>query len=162
LVDDYNNPLILELLRKDEDELLQGLWNLHTVLSDHLPNKIGNFNHGSGSLTADQNAAEFHRISLLRLLVEFVKGKKDFRQHRTDLGYTLNYNNNIYGSMLGISGSRPFGTFNLQTMIAALSKSPLFANDTLREQDIMELSAQLMTHLPIGIPVGHLVCYSSC
>ena len=159
MVDDYDTPVVLELLEKDEDELLQPLWDLHTDLSDYLPSKIANFNARNG-LTAAQREAEFHKLSLIRFLAEYAGLKRDVRQHMLDVGYSVNYNANIYGSIFGISGSKRFGTFDSEKMIGALSKSPVFRGVTIRKLDVMELSAKLMSRLPIGFPDGYLVRYS--
>jgi hypothetical protein len=159
LVDDYDTPVVHELLEKDEDELLQPLWDLHTDITACLPGKIDNFKARDGRLTAAQNEAEFHKLSLLRSLAEFVGIKRDVRQHKLDLRYSVNYNNNIYGSIFGISGSKHFGTFDSQKMIGALSKSPVFHGATMSKSDVMEYSAKLMSQLPIGFPDGYLVCY---
>ena len=160
MVDDYDTPVVLEILEKDEDQLLQALWDLHTDLSNCLPSKIANFKARDKFLTAAQNEAEFHKVSLFRLLLELAGSKRDVLQHKLDLGHPANYNINIYGSMFGISGSKPFGAFDSQKMIGALSKSPVFPGDTICKLDVMKLSAKLMSHLPIGYPDGYLVCYS--
>ena len=153
---DYDTPAVLELLEKHEDELLQPLWDLYTDLSDYLPSKIAKAR--DGCLTAAQNGAD-HKLSLVRFLAEFAGIKRDVRQHKLDLSYSVNYNANIYGSIFGISGSKRFGTFDSQKMLGALSKSPVFRGVTIRKLDIMKLSATLMSQLPIGFPDGYLVCY---
>ena len=160
LVDDYDTPVVHELLEKDEDELLQPLWDLHTDITACLPGKIDNFKARDGRLTAAQNEAEFHKLSLLRSLAEFAGIKRDVRQYKLDLSYLVNDNNNIYGSIFGISGSKRFRTFDLEKMISALLKSLVFRGATIRKPDIMELSAKLMSQLLIGFPDGYLVCYS--
>jgi hypothetical protein len=141
LVDDYNTPVVHELLEKDEDELLQPLWDLYTDITTYLPSKIDNFKARDGRLTA----VAFHKLSLLRSLAEFAGIKRDVRQYKLDLSYSVNDNNNIYGSIFGISGSKSFGTFDSEKMIGALSKSPVFRGATIRKPDIMELSAKLMS-----------------
>ena len=111
-------------------------------------------------MTAAQIEAAFHKLSLLRSLAEFAGIKRDVRQYKLDLSYSVNDNNNIYGSIFGISGSKRFGTFDSQKMLSALSKSPVFRGVTIRKLDVMELSAKLMSRLPIGFPDGYLVRYS--
>jgi hypothetical protein len=158
LVDYYDTPLVLDLLGKDEDELLQPFWDLYSDPSAYLPSKIAHFKARDGLLGA-QNAAEFHRITLFQLLFELAGSETDVR-HQLDPEYTANYNANIIGSMLGVSGSKPFGTFDSQKVLDALSKSPVFPGDTIHKLDVMKLSAKLMGHLPIGFPDGYLVRYS--
>jgi len=111
-------------------------------------------------LIAAQIEAAFHKLSLLRSLAEFAGIKRDVRQYKLDLSYLVNDNNNIYGSIFGISGSKRFRTFDLEKMISALLKSLVFRGATIRKPDIMELSAKLMSQLLIGFPDGYLVCYS--
>jgi hypothetical protein len=159
LVDDYETPLIFELLEKDEDELLQTLWDLYSDLFTY-PSKAVNFKAGGPLFTAAESAAEFHRITLFRFLIEYAGGKVDMRQHRFDLNFTARGNANIFGSMFGISGSNPFGTFDSQKLLNALSRSPIFPGDTVHQWDLLELNAKLMAHLQIGFPDEHLVCYS--
>jgi hypothetical protein len=159
LVDDYDTPVVLELLEKDEDELLQPLWDLYTDLSDYLPSKIANSKARDRCLTAAQNGAEFHKLSLIRFLAEFAGIKRDVRQHKLDLNCSVNYNHNMLGCIFGISGSTRFGTFDSQKMLSTLSKSPVFPDDITRKLDVIELSTKLM-NLPIGFPDGYLVCYA--
>jgi hypothetical protein len=154
LVNDYDTPLVLEFLEKDEDQLLQAFWDLYTDLSAYLPAKIADFAARDGSLTAAQNEAEFHKLTLFRFLLELAGGKRDVRQHKLDLSYPTSYNTSIYGSLFGISGSKRFGTFDSQKMLDALSKSPIFPGDAIRKLDVVKLSAELMSHLPIGFPDG--------
>jgi hypothetical protein len=59
LLDDYNTPPVLELLKKDEDQLLQAFWDLYADPSAYLPRKISNRHR---ILIPAQNKAEFHRI----------------------------------------------------------------------------------------------------
>jgi hypothetical protein len=160
LVDAYDTPLVLDILRKDEDQLLDPLWNIYSDPFAYLPRKIANLEAEDEFLEA-QNAAELHRLSLFRLVGEFAGAEMEVRQHRLDLGYTANYNHNILGSIISsISGSKPFGTFAPQKMLDALSKSPVFPDDTISKLDVIKLSAELMSRLPIGLPDGYLVCYS--
>lgn len=160
LVDVYDTPLVLDLLGKDEDELLDTLWDSYSDPFAYLPSKIANFKAEDEFLEA-HNVAEFHRISLVRSVAEHAGADMDVRQHKLDLDYTANYNHNILGSMISsISGSKPFGTFSPQKMLDALSKSPVFPDDTISKLDVVKLSAELMERLPIGLPDGYLVCYS--
>jgi hypothetical protein len=158
LVNVYNTPLVLDLLGKDEDELLDSFWNIYSDPFAYVTSQISKFMFEDEFLEP-QNAAEFHRLSLFRSLAEIAGAKMDMRQHKLDLDYTCNYNHNILGSILGFSGSNPFGTFASQKMLDALSKSSVFPDDTIRKLDVMKLSAELMSRLPIGFADGYLVCY---
>ncbi|KAG0645144.1 hypothetical protein D0Z07_9224 [Hyphodiscus hymeniophilus] len=155
LVNVYNTPLVLNLLRKDEEELLHPLWDIYSDPSAYITNQIPNFSL-KDELLDHLNAAEFHRLSLVRSLAEIAGAKIEVRQYKLDLDYTYSYNHNILGCILGISGSNPFGTFASQKMLDALSKSPVFSGDTIRKLDVVKLSAELMGSLPIGFPDGHL------
>jgi hypothetical protein len=159
LVDDYETPLIFELLEKNEDELLQPLWDLYPDRLTYL-SKVVDFKAEGPLFTAAESAAECHRITLFRFLIEYAGGKVDKRQHRFDLNFIARGNANIFGSMLGISGSNPFGTFDSQKLLNALSRSPIFPGDTVHQWDLFELNTKLMAHLQFGFPDEHLVCYS--
>jgi hypothetical protein len=152
--DDYNTPPILALLGKNESELLQGFRILYRQLSAYPRNSIANCKAG---LEAAQIAEAFHKISLLRHLCEFVSRKRDSRQHNIDPQYTATDNANIYGSVVGINGLKPFMIFDSQKILDALSKSPLFPDETLHTLDVVKLSTQMMANLPIGFPNGYLV-----
>jgi hypothetical protein len=67
------------------------------------------------------------------------------RQHKLDLSYSVNDNNNIYGFIFGISGLKRFRTFDLKKMIGALSKSLVFCGAIIRKPDVIELSAKLIS-----------------
>lgn len=160
LVDVYDTPLVLDLLRKDEDELLGPIWNIYSDPFAYLPSEIGNLK-AEDEIPEAQNAAELHKLSLVRLVAECAGAEIEVGQHRLDPGHTANYNHNMLGSMISrISGSKPFGTFATQKMLDALSKSPVFSDVTIHELDVMELSAKVMNCFPIGFPDGYLVCYS--
>jgi hypothetical protein len=154
LLKDYDIPPALELLRKDRDELLQAFQNgqdelLQAFWRDHTDLFPGS--------TSAQRSAEFQRISLLRCLLVFSGGKDDIRQHRFAPEYTASDNVNLYGSLVGITGSNCFGNFDSQVILDALSKSKVFTHDDIRTLDIVKLTSQMMTSLPIGFPQGYLV-----
>jgi len=69
LPDEYDTPCVLDLLKKDEDELLEGLWDIYSDPYAYLPSEIANFKAKDEPLEA-QNAAEFHRLSLVRCLLD--------------------------------------------------------------------------------------------
>ena len=154
LLGNYDTPTALALLGKDQEQLLESFWS--TDLSTWL--LVADFEITPGSRVS-QNIAKSHIISLLRYLVEFFEGREDKRQHKLDPRYTVKFNANIYGSIVGVSGSKPFGIFDPQKILDALATSPLFPDDTVRELDVIKLSAQMMAQLPIGFRNGHLVCY---
>lgn len=147
LAHDYNAPSTITLLSKTESILLQDLWNLFSV-------------RRGGTSTAAENAAAFHRLSLIRYVFELAGGPKDVHQHRLDPTYTADDNAKIFGYMNGNTEPKRFGTFDSQAILNALSSSPVFPDDTIRELDVNKLSAEVARHLPIGVPDGHFVCYS--
>jgi hypothetical protein len=144
LLNDYDAAPVLELLRKDQDELLQAFRKDHTDLFKAAP-------------ANPQRIAEFHRISLLRRLFVFSGGRDDFLQRKIDPKYTANDNVNLYGSFVGVTGSNRFGNFDSQAMLSALSKSKVFTDEDIRTLNIVELSGQMLASLPIGFPQGYLV-----
>ena len=135
----YDGPPALELLSKGQDELLQ-------VFTDLSKN---------GSREPD--CEEIQMISLVRCLLECAGGREDFSQHIFDKEYTANENANLCGALIGITGSNCFGNFDMQKMLNALSRSKVFADDDLRELNVVELSNRMTAFLRIGYPRGHLV-----
>jgi len=67
------------------------------------------------------------------------------RQHKLNLSYSVNDNNNIYKFIFGISGLKRFRTFDLEKIIGALSKSLVFRGATICKPDIIKLSAKLIS-----------------
>ena len=61
--------------------------------------------------------------------------------------------------MLSFSGLKPFSTFALKKMLDALLKSLVFFNDTIYKLDIIKLSTELISRLPIGFADRYLVYY---
>lgn len=136
LVKDYDTPSVIKLLQKDQDELLEAFRKDYADLLKAAPE-------------ISQQTAEFHRISLRRRLLVFAGGKDDFRQRKVDPKYTADDNANFYGSLVGITGSNRFGSFDPQELCKALSRSKVFANDD-HVLDIASLTSQMMASLPIG------------
>jgi hypothetical protein len=132
LLQTYNVHPALELLSKDEDELLQVFTNL---------SKTG---------SRDPNDAEIQKISLIRCLLELSGGRKYLRQHIFHDKYSTNNNANLYGSLIGITRSNCFGNFDSQKMLNALSTSPVFTNDDIQMLNAVELSTEMIASLPIG------------
>ncbi|KAH7364910.1 hypothetical protein BKA65DRAFT_146287 [Rhexocercosporidium sp. MPI-PUGE-AT-0058] len=151
--DDYDSPDVLALLGKNEAELLQGFRYLYRQLSAYPRNSIANCEAG---LDSAQIAAEFHRLSLFRCWLEFLGGKRDCRQHKIDQQYTAIANANIISSLVGIEVLKPFEIFDPQRMLDALSKSPLFLNNTIHTLDVVKMSTQVMARLPFGLPNEYL------
>lgn len=157
LLNDYDNPSAVELLGKDQDELLQVFRKLRKDLSTSPPrNSVANFETKARSTNA-QNCAEYHSISLLRCLLEFSGGREDFLQHKFDPSYTAIDNARLYGSLLDITGSNPFGNFDSQKMRKALLRSKVFTKDDISTLDVAQLSDRMMACLPIGFPNGYMV-----
>ena len=78
----------------------------------------------------------------------------DFRQHKFDPKYTAHENANMYGSLVGITGSNCFGDLDTQSILNALSKSKAFTNDEIRMLDTVKLTCQMRSSL---FPQGYLV-----
>jgi hypothetical protein len=143
LVKASNCHLAFDLLRKDEDQLLQGFRQDYTDLLEDVPTY--------------QQDAEFHSISLYWLLFVSCGAKDNFRPCKFDPKYTAKDNANIIGSLVGISGSNCFGDFDSQAMLNALSNSKVFTHHEISMLDIGNLTSKMTKSLPIGFPKGHLV-----
>jgi len=118
LLGSYDSRPALELLAKDEDDLLQPFQNGHRDLfmaasETEAPMKM-------------LPCSELHIISLVRCLLEFFGGKVERRQHALDQEYPISDNANLFGLLIGIVGTNRFGSFDSKQMHAALSKSELF------------------------------------
>ena len=139
----FDCHLALDLLSKDEDQLLQGSRQDCTGLLEEVPTY--------------QRDRELHSISLYWLLLVSYGAKDDFRPRKFNLKYTAKDNANIIGSLVGISGSNCFGDFDSQAMLNALSKSKVFTQHKISILDITNLTSKMMKSLPIGFPKRHLV-----
>jgi hypothetical protein len=138
-----NCRLVFELLRKDQDQLLQGFRKDHTDILEDL---------------ANQWNADFHSLSLHWLLLVSCGGEDDdFRPRKLDPKFTANDNANIIGSLVGITGSNRFGDFDSQAMLNALSHSKVFTQHEISRLEIAKLTSKMMASLPIGFPKGYLV-----
>ena len=80
-----------------------------------------------------------------RMLAEFAKIKRDMRQYKLNLSYSVNNNNNIYRFIFGISGLKRFKTFNLKKIISALLKSLVFCSTIICKPDVIKLNAKLIS-----------------
>jgi len=152
LLGSYDSRLALELLAKDEDDLLQPFWKGRRVLFEAASETEASMKMLEG--------LELHNISLLRCLLEFSGGRVERRQHALDPEHSISDNANLFGLLIGIAGTNPFGSFDSKQMHGALSKSEIFAGDPdISTLDTVEWSMQLMDFLPIGFPEGYLVRY---
>jgi hypothetical protein len=138
LLQNYDTPSAIHLLEKDQEEVLQVFRKDPADLLKAVSAKYQNPKSG------------FHIIALLRGLLEFCDGRKDFQQHEFDQECTTNDNVNLYGSLVGVTGSNCFGNFDSQAMRSALSKSKVYADEDVYTLDISELSSQMIRFLPIG------------
>jgi len=152
LLGNYDTRVALELLAKDEDDLLQPFQKGHrdlfgAVSESEVPMKM-------------LQGSELHNISLVRCLLEFSGGMVERRQHALDPEYPISDNANLFGLLIGIASTNRFGSFDSKQMHGALSKSEIFAGDPdISTLDTVEWSMQLMDFLPIGFPEGYLVRY---
>jgi hypothetical protein len=122
LLENYNTPAAIELLGKSQDELLFGAFRKpHKTLS--------------GTNFTDDEIRQI--ISLVRCLLEYAGGRKDFRQHRV-FQFKANVNTKIYGSFIGITGSNPSREFDPQKMLSALASSELFNDEDIRALDMLD------------------------
>jgi len=94
---------VRELLRKDQDQLLQ------SFLQDHTEDLF--------DLPEDQLQAEFHRISLYWLFFVSCGGKGAHRPCQLHPEFTPNDNANLIGSLVGITRSNFFGEFNSRAWV---------------------------------------------
>ncbi len=85
----------------------------------------------------------------------------DCRQHTLDQEYAMGDNLNLYGILVGVTGTNRFGDFDPKEMCDALLKSKVFVKDAdIGSLDTVRWSMQMMEFLPIGFPEGYLVTLS--
>jgi hypothetical protein len=151
LLDDYDKPPVLELLGKDQCEVLQAFRETHRNLSNWSPRiSVAKFETRNRSKESDD--IDFHRISVLRSVLEFSGGRENFLQKHFDPEYSPIYNANLCSALIDISGSNPFGKFDVRKMRNILSKSKLFANDDISTLEIGTWTIQMMKLLPFEYP----------
>ena len=156
LLRDYDSQQALELLTKDEDDLLQLLLEGHPNLFEAASE--------DGVPTKPSYRLELHTISLIRAVLEFSEGKVDCRQHVFDQGYTSSDNASLYGRLLGVAdnaGINPMEGFDPEQMCNTLLKSKAFAEGPdISLLEVIEWNTRIVDFLPIGFREEHLVRYS--
>jgi hypothetical protein len=76
-------------------------------------------------------------------------GPEDPNQLKFDQEYTAIDNLNLYGSLIGVTGSNCFRNFDLQAILSTLYKAKAITNEYIYTLDIAELIRKLMTLLAI-------------
>ena len=90
-------------------------------------------------------------IGLVRRLHILAGGTVNVHQLEFDHANTGRENVNLYGSLVGVTGSNHFENIDLQAMLSALSRSKAINDEDILALDISELISQMMTFLPIGL-----------
>lgn len=144
LLKDYKSCDALELLAKDQFDLLQ-------TFKDCVEDPFKPLSGLKVSIETYYDA-EMHKISLLRILFEISGGTTNCRQQCLDQRHTFNKNLNLYGSIVGVNGAGSFGRFD------EFLKSKAFEEDPhICPLDTVEWSLRMMQLLPIGFQEGYLV-----
>jgi len=152
LLGNYDSPLALDLLAKDQDDLLQPFRKSHTdlfeaILENEVPVKT-------------LECSKLQTISLVRGLLEFSGGRVECRQHAFDQEHTTSDNTRLCGLLIGITGTNRFGNFDSKQMHDALLKSKIFADDPdISALDTVKWSTQMLEIVPFGLSKGYLVGY---
>ncbi len=102
---------------------------------------------------------ESQMTSLVRALLELSGGRVDRQQHGFAQEYTVCDNADLYALVLGMTRKRTFGDIDSEEMCNALSKSPVFSEETFSAQSLQNRTMQIMKCLHIGFPKDHLVQY---
>ena len=146
LLRDYDSQQALELLAKDENNLLQPFLEGHTNLleaasEDEVPTK-------------PSHCLELHTISLVRAVLELSGGRVECRQHVLDQGYTSSDNASLYGRLIGVADNADMnltGDFDAEQMCNALLKSKAFAEGPdVNILDVIKWNTRMADFLPIG------------
>ena len=138
LLEDYNSPSAIQLLEKNQDEVLRAFRKDSADLFKAASTKCQN------------RKGETHFIGLVRRVFIFAGGLEDVHQLKFDHEGTAIDNLNKLGSLVSITGLSCFRNFDLQAMLSALYKSKAITNEYIDNLDIAELISKLMTLLPIG------------
>jgi hypothetical protein len=136
LFKDYNTPSALQLLEKDQYEVLQAF---RKDVADLFK-----------AAECEDRKAELQRIGLVRRAFIIAGGLEDVHQLKFDPEYNAIDNLNLLGSLVGVTGSNRLRNFDLQAILSALHKSKAITNKYI---DILDI-AELMTLLPIGFQRG--------
>ena len=143
----HDSKDVLELLAKDQDDLLQPFQDCRTSPMKPL----------SGHKKSTRSELEKHVVFLFRSLLELAGGRVDSRQRAFEQEYTFNENFDLYMIIVGVAGDNPFGEFNLEEMCATLRKSKVFNKSTFSKTAINKLIVEMMECLPLGVPKESLV-----
>jgi hypothetical protein len=140
----------LDILKRDQNELLQPFQNGYTDLSDLL--MAADFPIGI------RKELEQQTTSLFRSLLEFSGGKVDCRQHEFGINYTTSQNASLCANLLGVLYSRQFGRSDPEEIQGALSRSRLFAELSKSDiPDTLDWGLRMMVLVPVGFPDNYLV-----
>ena len=152
LLRSYDSRLALELLTKDEDDLLQSFWKSRKVLFKTVSE--------IETLMKMLKDLKLYNISLLRCLLKFSDDRVKRRQHALDSKHLISNNVNLFDLLIDIVDTNRFGSFDSKQMHDALSKSEIFAEDSdISTLNTVKWSMQLMNFLPIDFPKRYLVRY---
>ncbi len=117
-----DSSLALDLLAKDQDDLLQLFQQSHTdLLKTALEIEIS---------IKTLKRSKLQIISLVRGLLEFSDDRVKCRQHAFDQEYTVSDNISLCDILIDIIDINRFGNFDSQKMYNALLKSKIFAEDS--------------------------------
>jgi hypothetical protein len=137
VLNDYETPLALELLGKSENELLETFW------------KVGNI-RGWRPKRHLVDADDLHWVSVLRFVIQFSNGRENFLEGHYDLESTPIQNATLCSVFMSIAASKPFGSFDVQKMRNALSKSKVFDTVDVSKLEIGTWTLKLGNLLPFG------------
>jgi hypothetical protein len=96
------------------------------------------------------NAEDLHWVSILRFVFEFSGARKNFLEGHYDPESTAIQNATLCSVFMGIAASKSFGSFDVQKMRNALSKSKVFATVDVSTLAIGTLTVEMMKFLPFG------------
>jgi hypothetical protein len=143
----YDNRLGLELLGKDEHELLQDFRRLRGILRAW-PVK-------------DHSSTDLSWASILRSALEFSGATENFLRKYLDPEFTAPQNARLFSTFMEIDLLKPFGRFDVQKMRNALSKSKLFRTVDINAFEIGTYTIELMSFLPFGYIQYFVRCLKS-
>jgi hypothetical protein len=134
---DYKAPSVLQLLDKDQKQVLRALWR---DLADLF----------KGTERRDGEEA-IRLIGLLRRVFVVAGGQEDAHQLQLVQGYTAHDAFSLIGSLFGITGSNCLRRLDLGAILSAVHESDAFCNDYPDPLDITKSIIHLLKLLEAGV-----------
>lgn len=140
----HNSNVAQTYLESDQDELL----------------KILQFSIRIPAIPKRTKSDESQITFLVRALLELSGGRVDCRQHGFAEEYTASQNADLFASVFEVTRKNRFGYFDSEEMCKLVSKSPVFSEVAISQQDLESWTTSMRDFLRIGFSDRYLVRHS--